>query len=77
MMTKTIPACRFFNARTSWLKKRSAFVLKKRRMGHASTIIMQSILIRYDQLSIQTVLFQHRMVQQRLITSIIIWRMAF
>lgn len=29
MMTKTIPACRFFNARTSWLKKRSAFVLKK------------------------------------------------
>lgn len=49
MMTKTVPACRFFNARTSWLKKRSAFVLKKRRMGHASTIIMQSILIRYHQ----------------------------
>ena len=35
MMTKTVPACRFFNARTSWLKKRSAFVLKKRRIGHA------------------------------------------
>lgn len=41
MMTKTVHACRFFNARTSWLKKRSAFVLKKRRIGHASTIIMR------------------------------------
>jgi|GEM_PF-6623962 len=49
MMTKIVPACRFFNARTSWLKKRSAFVLKKRRIGHASTIIMQSILIQYHQ----------------------------
>ena len=58
MMTKTVPACRFFNARTSWLKKRSAFVLKKRRVGHASTIIM-----RYHQQIIQTISFQHRMVQ--------------
>ena len=49
MMTKTVPACRFFNARTSWLKKRSAFVLKKRRIGHASTIIMQSILMQYHE----------------------------
>ncbi len=49
MMIKTVPACRFFNARTSWLKKRSAFVLKKRRIGHASTIIMQSILMQYRQ----------------------------
>lgn len=33
MITKTVPACRFFNARTSWLKKRSAFVLKKALHG--------------------------------------------
>ncbi len=46
---KTAHPWRFFNTRTSWLKKRQAFVLKKRGMGHASTIIMQSILMRYHQ----------------------------
>ena len=49
MMTKTVPACRFFNVRTSWLKKRSAFVLKKRCMGYVCAIIMQSILMRYHE----------------------------
>ena len=46
---KTAHAWRFFNARTSWLKKRQAFVLKKRCMGYVCAIIMQSILMRYHE----------------------------